>query len=366
MDESGTGERTTRGGITKTKFTPNVAAAIRRAPKEDPGASEAPTKQTAKPPSKIPPNSSRGGVRGRGRGRGTSGGGLLGISQVVASGPFAHGPATSLRSQRDSTTALMGGGSFSRAPTNTTTQNANSTKAFSIGSGIRNVSIGGIKSTTMDECDEKIDLDEMLSKRSIGDHLPISLLSLDDVQDNKKVDPGIISNPPCKDENHQMNLTTDDKYSCGSKILTPGRLMLFQLPACLPPLAIEDKTLKPSIHQSTATASLLGVGESEKALDIETFKTIEAARAEATQRSTSWPLNAEGYYGKLRIHKSGQVSILVNGRVYMASPSTVRPEITGICRVVAIDADYEQSFDLGTILENVIFIPTIEQLLANF
>lgn len=74
---------------------------------------------------------------------------------------------------------------------------------------------------------------------------------------------------------------------------------------------------------------------------------------EAPQSTDQWPADVEGEYGKLAIHASGKVSLTINGiRYFLESgcSAVVEPgHVSGCQSVVAIDPEYEQSFELGQI-----------------
>jgi hypothetical protein len=319
MERGGEGEGGGGGGG-KPKFTPNLTT-LRRV-KPDPGVVDAKVTTAERPTKDI--ITTRG--RGRGRGRALSVGNGRGLLEAPVSGPFAHGPALSNTNSR----GLIGGISMM----------GRNNKRDSISFVSNRMDSGILREGEKEKEKEKekeeafSSLEEYLSKRTIGKHLPITLAN----------------NVPEGD-----TVITDDVYVKGD--LCEGKLLLFQLPSCLP--TPPDDNLQPAI--TPIAPSLLGVGEQERAMDIETFNSLQSPNIPTP--SSTW--NSEGLYGKLRVHRSGRMSLLVNGQVMEAAPSTVQSGLMGIRRAVAIDADYEQSFDVGTVAETVVFVPQIEQLLQH-
>lgn len=344
---------TTKGGAVKTKFAPNLAAATKR-PTAAPSSIEVPL-----PPSSGTTASGRGGrhaARGRGGASSRGGVGRLLAQPEVVSGPFSHGPAAASKLRSASAASLVGG---PRLGSNSTSlalaADAQSSAAHSC-SAPRNSNA----QTTLRGRDETEDIDEYFANREHEENLPITLSS---VSKASKGDPEKSENSVEEKTNAAI---ADDVYrNGGCELLIPGKLMLFQLPACLPPLQCEDDALAES-SKVAPMSSLLGE-EKERVLDLETFKSNqEALEAQQLARSQSqWPLNAEGHYGKLRVHASGRLSLLINGQAYTALPSTTCPDVMGTQRAVAIDTEYGQSFDLGTIQQSLLFTPQLEHLLAS-
>ncbi|PJF18341.1 hypothetical protein PSACC_01833 [Paramicrosporidium saccamoebae] len=296
---------TSRSGVPKTKFVPNVAAGARR--------STPPAPEIPKPVA----------VRGRGRGRGAARphpprSGLL--TPVAVSGPFAHGPAAAANKSRTS--------SF--------TTNTLKSKPTTM-----------VDSNPSLDYEEDSNLEQVLAQRIESAHLPVSLLSLSAEDVIVKTEGG-------------RNIIMDDVYLDGSALLDGERkLFLVQLPSCIPVMRDESNT---TVQPDTLPSALL-TGE-EHAMDIDAFRSLESnTKPEAT---SAWPTTAEGLYGKIQRHASGRLSLLVNGQQFTAVPSTTRPELTGIRRAVAIDTEYEQSFDLGQLSDHLVFVPHIEQLIAQY
>lgn len=76
------------------------------------------------------------------------------------------------------------------------------------------------------------------------------------------------------------------------------------------------------------------------------------AQEGAQPASDEWPEGVEGEFGKLLVHESGRLSLEVNGiRFFLElgnNPSDIS-HVSGSQSIVAIDHDYEQSFELGQV-----------------
>lgn len=90
---------------------------------------------------------------------------------------------------------------------------------------------------------------------------------------------------------------------------------------------------------------------------------------EAPQPSAHWPAESEGEYGSLAIHASGRVSLTINGiRYFLESGNSAVVEqghVAGCQSVVAIDPEYEQSFELGQIKNALIASLDISSILQK-
>jgi hypothetical protein len=90
---------------------------------------------------------------------------------------------------------------------------------------------------------------------------------------------------------------------------------------------------------------------------------------EAPQPTDQWPADAEGEYGKLAIHASGRVSLMINGIRYFlesGNSAVVEPgHVSGCQSVVAIDPEFEQSFELGQIKHSLIASLDISSILQQ-
>jgi len=111
----------------------------------------------------------------------------------------------------------------------------------------------------------------------------------------------------------------------------PGQLFLIQLPTFIP--------------------------EIEKA-EPEAEANLEALVAESKE---ALPEGTEGEYGTLCVHESGKLSLIVNGvRFFLESGSNLAdlPHVSGSQSIVAIDPEYEQSFELGSVSHT--FVATLD------
>lgn len=369
-------ERKTRGGVQKTKFAPNLAAASRRSTLAattvvaGAGGGEGGKSASAGDATRS--------VEGRGRGRGGSRAApsvpasrLL--DRTAVSGPFAHGPA-SFRTARPMgpppSAGVFGGDSRGLA-------------APGRARGARGVpTVGELDGPVFQgnngEEEPGMDWATLLRRdQSSADHLPVNLLCLEDDggrQGKKGTKMGgddSLSLGAPKDSQRSIK---DDQFIEGVQdLLEPQHLLLLQLPDCLPAINDGSDKVRPGegVSAGPGVASLLSVGEKEKVVDLETFLTAagadeQRAKGAATGASTAWPSSAEGHYGKLRVHASGRTSMLINGQVYWAVPSTVKTAAREVLhRAVAIDSDYGQSFDLGTVGRHLVFVPHIDQFLQD-
>lgn len=215
--------------------------------------------------------------------------------------------------------------------------------------------------------------------RNAQDHLPITLLGLSAADDSRqKVDPVLTETAdPGADATTRRPIEDQEYTEGGAELLQPGRLFLWQLPGCIPvPRLGEDANKEDVMASLLTTVAGTGTGtgtDAEKTVDLEVFQAAAAQKlVQDSDGGSRWPLAAEGAYGKLRVHASGRVSLHIPGgpasspTTYQAVPSSVRAELTGVQRAVAIDADYGQSFDLGRIEGQVVFMPDISQLIEAF
>ena len=294
MDEPRPPRQTQRG-----RFAPTIAA---RRVKPDPGETVGDARITvdAKDAASVRTGSRSSGRQPNPRHASGERAGGKGLLAAQASGPFAQGPA---------------------APRTRHT----------ISSVVSRVKKDpGASALVGTECEESAEsLENYLTNRTIGDHLPVSLAG----NGCDRVGP----------------------ESVGFARLQPGKLMLFQLPACMPAPADDGNAVT-----TPTVSSPLSAGEEERAMDIEAFRSLQTTDL---QHKPSWPANAEGYYGKLRIHASGRMTLQVDDQTMEATPSTVRADVMGVRRAVAIDPDYEQSFDMGPVEEALIFVPSLDRLL---
>lgn len=78
------------------------------------------------------------------------------------------------------------------------------------------------------------------------------------------------------------------------------------------------------------------------------------------------PDNAEGLYGKLLVHASGKVSIEIDGvrfALEAGQDPTDLPHVTACQSLLAIDPEYEQSFELAQINHTFVASPSLSQFL---
>lgn len=105
----------------------------------------------------------------------------------------------------------------------------------------------------------------------------------------------------------------------------PEGLFLFQLPKTLPAL----QNMNESASEET-----------------------EGNENNQQNKKDSWPESVEGQYGKLFVHASGKLTMEINGIRYDLdcglNPAD-SPHVSGSQAIVAIDPEYEQSFELGPI-----------------
>jgi hypothetical protein len=87
---------------------------------------------------------------------------------------------------------------------------------------------------------------------------------------------------------------------------------------------------------------------------------------EQEQPCPQYPDGVEGLYGKLLVHASGKVSLEVDGirfALEAGEDPTDAPHVTSCQSVVAIDPEYEQSFELGQIHHTFVASPPLSQFL---
>lgn len=355
----------------KPRFAPNLSAAATRRTART-AAVEAPTTIDLSATSEgnaaaRPPPSTL--SRGRGRGRGgllrmaATAGRAAGITNAnsvpVASGPFAQGPA-SIRSARS---AGARGVSMVLPPTAASSLPGYST---STRHPLPLQDLADSAATNVSGEEQHHGLEELVRNRTAGQHLPISLSVASDTR--KKRQPAGTAVGTKDDDRSQQDPVVDDTFVDSREIVnSTGQLMLFQLPACLPIPAVGASAELGTIGTSGSTGLLEGPlaavsGEGEKILDLDTFQTIQEQQRRSQQQASQvpkWPVGAEGLLGRLRVHASGRVSLLINEVVWRAMASSYRLEEAGggQQRVVAIDTDYQQSFDLGPLTSHCVFIP---------
>lgn len=361
----------------RTRFTPNLLAATQRSTKVDLVADSSSVVDTF-----TMKNDSRTGnhpMRGRGHGRGRGGNGndngreigkggtrvgqgLLSSASLsaelynneVISGPFAHGPASLTRSRNNDTTNI----SSSRPSTiSTNTATRTRTKPDKALEGEANM---------VTEHDQVIINMESLTAKHRQSSFPMRLGS----DHSSKHDPLLTKGV----NTDTKSIIQDDDYIDGAAFLASsapingtGPWWLMQLPSSILP-KMQGEGIPSTPLNPTVTIPIKGGEREEEAIDIESFKSLqEAATANQQQRTTRWPINCQGQLGKLRVHASGRISLILGDETSLtAMPSSfttsiqgkVTPSLAGQQRAVAIDADYQQSFDLGPIQHKLIFIPT--------
>jgi len=286
----------------------------------------------------------------------------------MVSGPFALGPATASKARREGMATFVGRGP--NGPSH----------GMSSGAGVGGHSFGGAHGSAgpkswnfphggmPSSSDAGLDMSVYLARRDDPSlHLPVSLEGL-----NEAI--GIVK---LKDENgnlrdiiEQDDPLRDSQMEDGAELFESGRLVLIQLPLGLLE-AIRPQADSKGPTEPSGPSSLLAGKEgeqAEKTIDLETHNKAREAREaeEAAKRSARlWPTAAEGRYGKLRVYKSGRVTMLVNGLELEASPSAVSADISGMQRIVAIDSDYGQSFDLGSVDRQLVFAPKLDDALIG-
>lgn len=231
-------------------------------------------------------------------------------------------------------------------------------------------------------------IDELLKDRTAHQHLPISLVAttggrigkkeqkkdkaIEDESDGARGKVPAVSKIPETDQERIV----DDSFVDSRELLNgAGTLMLFQLPACAPVPAMglsssempntsigNSGLLEGPLATATAAPATTTAMEGDKVVDIETFKTLQEQQwrdQQIARQAHKWPIGAEGLLGRLRVHASGKITLLINDTVWQAVASSYRPGHSGSGqqRVVAIDADYHQSFDLGPLTSHYVFIP---------
>lgn len=78
------------------------------------------------------------------------------------------------------------------------------------------------------------------------------------------------------------------------------------------------------------------------------------------------PEGSEGLYGKLLVHASGKVSLEIDGirfALEAGEDPADMPHVSASQSVVAIDPEYEQSFELGQINHTFVASPSLSQFL---
>lgn len=361
VDKTTRNESTTRGGVQRTKFAPNLEAAGRRTPRDT---------------STVEPVAVAGRCDASGRGRGVGGrdrGGsmrgrgehdtgarpgsrLLSGGLDPVSGPFALGPS-----------GLVGGVRGSAVRTNVGTI-APVRSSGNLARPPRSHEESSRRAAQGDE-DDSLDIEKTLSSsgnRSLHEHFPITLLGM-----GASDDAGIKADPMAgtAEPSVRSHIADQEYVEGGNELLQPGRLMIWQLPGCIPvPLASEQSN-KEDVMASLLTTGPTGSHEAEKTIDLAAFQAAQKL-VQDSQPASGWPATADGLYGKVRIHASGRISLcLASGlptspSLYHAVSSSVRSDLTGIRRAVAIDAEYGQSFDLGSLDGQLVFVPELSQLIA--
>ena len=354
-----------RRSSNRTKFVPNVNAAASRPAKVDP--SVVVDKKSSIPPSDT--RTERGGtVQGHCRGVVSPKGPSTLLARTFAataavSGPFAQGPANSIRHVRDNVVSFVGAGGD--RGTKATGDSPSSGPSVNLTRLSRRMPIAGDVNIA-DPSTSLPSLDELILSSVPGQHPPVSLCHHHKKEKLKRDQ----SKSTISTEAHGQ--LDDDMFIDREEILAHGRLHLFQLPACMPfPLAEPLSSNNSVAMRNTDSLLELEKGEGcmkEQAMDIEAFKAIQEANDNSDNgKSYSWPVSAEGFYGKLRVHASGRISLLVNGATCRVLPSSSSSFHSGSSsqRVVAIDSDYQQSFDLGSISSQFVFVPTLNYLLSQ-
>lgn len=253
--------------------------------------------------------------RGRGRGRGGAARGLLSdrgqanSGPSIVSGPFSLGPSASkTRSSVAPVNVGFAGGISRGGPSGTGSGRGGAGSIRGPGSG-RAAATAQSSSTFADD-DEVVQLEKMISNVSMElgqDFCPVHIYAA------PKTEPVAETETP----------------NAGEIIQNPGQLFLIQMPSRLPVLE-------------------------EKAMEVEGE---EGKRIVAD----GWQEGTEGEYGKLCIHASGRVSMLINGMRYFLDPNvsaSCSSTAAGSQSVVAIDPEYEQSFELGQV--NNTFIANLD------
>lgn len=218
--------------------------------------------------------------------------------------------------------------------------------------------------------DQHYGMEEWLSNRTAGQHLPISLATAGDKGKKKQ---SASTTADAEGDSAQQGRVRDDTFVDSREIVSgTGQLMLFQLPACSPAPDMGTTPVDTSAAGTGSTGLLEGslaatvaAADGERVLDLDTFRTLQEQRQrdqQQAQQAHRWPVGAEGLLGRLRVHASGKTSLLVNGTVWQAMASSYRPGQLGggggQQRVVAIDADHQQSFDLGPLASHCVFTPS--------
>lgn len=236
---------------------------------------------------------------------------------------------------------------------------------------------------SQDTCDSAASLEEVLASRPPGEHLPVSLLGMADRMDAPAAKVKTEAGTLLRSEASSVQIR-DDQVVGGLELFQHPKMLLFQLPACLPAVCAdassEEGPFAPAAVPAASTSdNATGHGAvpstgtqegetGEKTIDIDAFRSLQQASEEArSARRRGWPLGAEGHYGRLCVHASGRVSLVVNGHRYHAVPSTLLPAPPSptISRLVAVDAEHGRSFDFGSISHHLVFIPQIDQLLSQ-
>ncbi len=90
--------------------------------------------------------------------------------------------------------------------------------------------------------------------------------------------------------------------------------------------------------------------------------------AETEKKTEEWPESIEGEYGSLCIHESGRLSLLVNDVRYfldLGNNPFDTNRFIGAQSIVAIDPEYEQSFELGQIQNSFIGSIDLESIIPQ-
>lgn len=136
-----------------------------------------------------------------------------------------------------------------------------------------------------------------------------------------------------------------------------GNLVMLRLPTALPLKATPEST--PSEKPQATAAS-----KDEETIDLDSLKPSEPTTSAPSNSPypAPWPAAAHGYLGKIQRFASGRVTLTVGQIEYALSLSS--PSRACVQNLLAVDSEYNQAFDIGTISHQLVAVPDIEGLLA--
>ena len=136
-----------------------------------------------------------------------------------------------------------------------------------------------------------------------------------------------------------------------------GKLVMLRLPTALP-LKVTPASTPNENPQAPSTS------KDEETIDLDSLKTNEPAVLTPSNSPypAPWPASAHGYLGKIQRFASGRITMAVGEIEYALSMSSSSKSC--VQNLLAVDSEYNQAFDIGTISHQLVAVPNIEKLLS--